>query len=117
MRISDWSSDVCSSDLHEEHAENIRLKRPAELLFRNILNVLVGMLFPGIVDQDVKSAKFTNRLLHRGLAKSGLAHVTCAGYGLRSEEHTSELQSLMRTSYAVFCLKTKHHSRSLQHQH
>src|SRR3546814_20434549 len=61
---------------HEEHAENIRLKRPAELLFRKILNVLVGMLFPGIVDQDVKSAKFTNRLLHRGLAKSGLAHVT-----------------------------------------
>src|SRR3546814_10962100 len=82
MRISDWSSDVCSSDLHEEHAENIRLKRPAELLFRNILNVLVGMLFPGIVDQDVKSAKFTNRLLHRGLATRGLANVTCYGYGL-----------------------------------
>src|SRR3546814_273815 len=53
---------------------------PYTTLFRS--NVLVGMLFPGIVDQDVKSAKFTNRLLHRGLAKSGLAHVTCDGYGL-----------------------------------
>src|SRR3546814_19147252 len=40
------------------------------------------MLFPGIVDQDVKSAKFTNRLLHRGLAESGLAHVTCDGDGI-----------------------------------
>src|SRR3546814_6934155 len=38
----------------------------------------------------------------------GLAASTCAQWWPRSEEHTSELQSLMRTSYAVFCLKKKH---------
>src|SRR3546814_4360474 len=43
---------------------------------------------------------------HRHLAASGV-HKGCWGQSSRSEEHTSELQSLMRISYAVFCLKKK----------
>src|SRR3546814_6605563 len=70
---------------HEEHAEDVGLEGAAELLFGDVGDVLVGMLFPGIVDQHVEPAPRPHR----------------------SEEHTSELQSLMRISYAVFCLKKK----------
>src|SRR3546814_10073160 len=65
MRISDWSSDVCSSDLEGPYAD----RRPQ------------GNVEP---------------VRHQELADD-----------VRSEEHTSELQSLMRISYAVFCLKKK----------
>src|SRR3546814_3907224 len=46
-----------------------------------------------------------------------LGAVTVRGPGARSEEHTSELQSLMRISYAVFCLKTKKHKTALSTPH
>src|SRR3546814_1854735 len=86
MRISDWSSDVCSSDLTPSDRRGAR-PRPA-------------LSVP-----------------HRRRAGAG-GHILCAirratrragarGTGARSEEHTSELQSLMRISYAVFCLKKK----------
>src|SRR3546814_3232284 len=119
MRISDWSSDVCSSDL-KAHAESI------------------GGLFVRVNVSDEASVE-------AGLAAAEAAHgvarilVNCAGLApaiktvgrdntphpmdvyrkvvevnligtftmIRSEEHTSELQSLMRISYAVFCLKKK----------
>src|SRR3546814_3964421 len=84
MRISDWSSDVCSSDLtiYERLAEE-------------------GLLQTLIVCRDSfedDSGAFTSPIL-RGVAQ------------VRSEEHTSELQSLMRISYAVFCLKKKKRSK------
>src|SRR3546814_10784413 len=108
MRISDWSSDVCSSDLlFEDHL------RP-------------GHRFVGAVRAShrlVRLAEEAERAvirwidLRRMLEQSGgLFHVArghaCAaveeiGLEQRSEEHTSELQSLMRISYAVFCLKKK----------
>src|SRR3546814_1048362 len=102
MRISDWSSDVCSSDL---------------------LPGMLGPLFPGrlVVGEGTEpllvaadgldevsvlilaaNHKVLNHQSHA--SQPGKASVTS-----RSEEHTSELQSLMRISYAVFCLKKKKH--------
>src|SRR3546814_5877789 len=98
MRISDWSSDVCSSDLHAEH-HLVGHRRGVVVLVGDAdhrvvmlagerrLVVLVGFQ-PEIRPED-----------SRGRLE--------AGVGGRSEEHTSELQSLMRISYAVFCLKKK----------
>src|SRR3546814_5749736 len=88
MRISDWSSDVCSSDLHMssglEHVEN------GDPVWQGDT---VAMLFG---DGAGDMAGFAE-------AKPAAAQPG----EVRSEEHTSELQSLMRISYAVFCLKKK----------
>src|SRR3546814_4888132 len=80
MRISDWSSDVCSSDLILlDHLANLRLPIfKATKKFFNEHGIIWQLMLPL---QPFK--------------------------GKRSEEHTSELQSLMRISYAVFCLKKK----------
>src|SRR3546814_9167494 len=113
MRISDWSSDVCSSDLLEaevttDHAERLTagLRRGCrgddQLVGGGILVGLGqrgaagghGILVPGTLARVVAGGQFEARM-HDELAIG------------RSEEHTSELQSLMRTSYAVFCLKKK----------
>src|SRR3546814_2024215 len=118
MRISDWSSDVCSSDL----GEAIGLARRA--LDDHAIAALVGddrrggaavarvdrggeavEAVVGRVDRDgVIGAADAQR--HRALADRRFAVGDDGRIG-RSEEHTSELQSLMRTSYAVFCLKKK----------
>src|SRR3546814_1454717 len=97
MRISDWSSDVCSSDLHIG-PDRLFPCRPEPL---------------GVLDGD--GTQLPDRLpsdhphRRRGHAGRGVDAEQLFGlgggrHGLRSEEHTSELQSLMRTSYAVFCL-------------
>src|SRR3546814_3891839 len=104
MRISDWSSDVCASDL---------LGQPCRVRFQvehgNIddpnRRELVGhaVKFREIVDHR------HHRIEHGDNAEAMAQHgreVHC-GFRRRSEEHTSELQSLMRISYAVFCLKKK----------
>src|SRR3546814_2796305 len=95
MRISDWSSDVCSSDLGAEdrtrdahhadrhHGEQLRRGQPGEIGPDDQRRF-------GLADKDVR----------------GGAEAFDLG-DARSEEHTSELQSLMRISYAVFCLKKK----------
>src|SRR3546814_4852288 len=92
MRISDWSSDVCSSDLVLEQEVDARLQAGdvPPVLFQTVDHKqdaanLVGDSF------HLTLVVFLPRLLHFA----------------RSEEHTSELQSLMRISYAVFCLKKK----------
>src|SRR3546814_8937714 len=105
MRISDWSSDVCSSDLQSVRAD-------------------VGR---AAADRDGpecgRSLRGRQHLSHRGEREPGAGAVPGTGRSRgdlsdlylwhfnrrragRSEEHTSELQSLMRISYAVFCLKT-----------
>src|SRR3546814_4136239 len=104
MRISDWSSDVCSSDL-----TRCRLQHP-----ENVLDV-PARGFSGIDHQDIAVKLFKDD--HRIVAGEGRGQVEQDGRGFasfaeclaheRSEEHTSELQSLMRISYAVFCLKKK----------
>src|SRR3546814_5816249 len=90
MRISDWSSDVCSSDL-----TRCLGKLPGR---GDVAAVLVRI---GIADHHFL-------IPARGGDRGDLGQREPVGHHLRrSEEHTSELQSLMRISYAVFCLKKK----------
>src|SRR3546814_1118875 len=93
MRISDWSSDVCSSDLEVifAHAVLDRLDRVIGNERGEIFSHLLG----------AQGQAFAADLIFAVLEKFGRGAIE------RSEEHTSELQSLMRNSYAVFCLKTK----------
>src|SRR3546814_7052724 len=88
MRISDWSSDVCSSDLPLHHRfAAVPLPVPG----RNLMSAICrDATFLGANPFAHYIRPMTNFRLHQ-----------------RSEEHTSELQSLMRISYAVFCLKKK----------
>src|SRR3546814_5905132 len=104
MRISDWSSDVCSSDLeYPGHGAIDRQPDGANTCpsegFRRQLRRPYRIAGAGAWTID---SKF---LAKRGYHASG-TRPNSAGWG-RSEEHTSELQSLMRISYAVFCLKKK----------
>src|SRR3546814_8465762 len=115
MRISDWSSDVCSSDLPQRLARH-RLQPVGESVSRLRARLRV-LLRPALarLSRPVARAGFRDQAVRqdqRGRAPAcgtGEARL-CAAHdraGHRSEEHTSELQSLMRISYAVFCLKKK----------
>src|SRR3546814_3252060 len=102
MRISDWSSDVCSSDL--QRIANRHLGHVLQDLARHGTDVGATVAANlGFIAHTTQSHayKLSIGCARNGLPQRGLAH---AG---RSEEHTSELQSLMRNSYAVFCLKKK----------
>src|SRR3546814_5087363 len=114
MRISDWSSDVCSSDLNSIAALLISVSAfaasPAlagSISFKPLIDT--RMRYEN-VDQDgilEKADALTIRAragFELGLSKDFSFLVEGEG---RSEEHTSELQSLMRISYAVFCFKKK----------
>src|SRR3546814_9753719 len=94
MRISDWSSDVCSSDLYA-------LARPGSIFLARRSTTRGSCLSGG------SFSMLTRRACSIPAAPSRAA----VGYWRRSEEHTSELQSLMRISYAVFCLKKKKHTQ------
>src|SRR3546814_2606440 len=106
MRISDWSSDVCSSDLLRRDAFRWWVDRQhREVCFgRNGLHVQSHdrprerRLF------ELDGAKGLAGRRYGLRARSPDRGYTATG---RSEEHTSELQSLMRSSYAVFCLTQK----------
>src|SRR3546814_5536791 len=102
MRISDWSSDVCSSDFGLYGLAWRHQWRPCVLDILDQAVLVIGVLGAG----RVLDAAFLDHAEQRrdflGTAAEADAHD-------RSEEHTSELQSLMRISYAVFCLKKKKH--------
>src|SRR3546814_8507370 len=111
IRISDWSSDVCSSDLAAQHAQGVVEHQhvgPQVPLGGGTLQTFACAVAEPLVTGDLRAAlpgleeglrcSVEVRLFQRHL----IEHV----FG-RSEEHTSELQSLMRISYAVFCLKKK----------
>src|SRR3546814_6164072 len=91
MRISDWSSDVCSSDLSGQPIYE------EEMLDYEPLPLIV-IVVDELADLMTTAGKEVEFLIQRLAQKARAA---------RSEEHTSELQSLMRISYAVFCLKKK----------
>src|SRR3546814_1887507 len=107
MRISDWSSDVCSSDLatgprvdiDDNHLVAVHEFQRIDHPLRNeagtaeIGHVAIGRMRAHLGDQPTQRD-------HLSLC--------------RSEEHTSELQSLMRISYAVFCLKKKKKKKNNQ---
>src|SRR3546814_3649894 len=123
MRISDWSSDVCSSDLCDGRGCRGPL-RPGR--GRQICDAGYQDAQPGAAPeghrahtvgrrraQHVKGDLWTShvdRPCRRGrhrVRRGGAGVQACRTLWHRSEEHTSELQSLMRISYAVFCLKKK----------
>src|SRR3546814_6486031 len=123
MRISDWSSDVCSSDLaQDEHGEDAFSAGIGAEAIRVLLENLdleqerVDLMEDlATTKSELKPKKIIKRLkVVESFIESGnrpewmiLEVVPVIPPELRSEEHTSELQSLMRISYAVFCLKKK----------
>src|SRR3546814_4411456 len=111
MRISDWSSDVCSSDLLERETEHERTDQRVfqALEFRAFNGARRQRVLDHMQIDTVVTGLRTQRIeLHcRQPAIFGSNCRQRALGDLRSEEHTSELQSLMRISYAVFCLKKK----------
>src|SRR3546814_2251463 len=118
MRISDWSSDVCSSDLYDPKSGRTRT---------DSADVLIAFIAAeGLsVDWILETHLHADHLTAAPYLKAKLGGRTAIGARIdivqgvfkkifnaeaRSEEHTSELQSLMRISYAVFCLKHKHNN-------
>src|SRR3546814_3393430 len=109
MRISDWSSDVCSSDLEEVQ----RPLDPKPLLVPEAAHGRARRQPQRHFGQQLAQVIGTARPLHRAPAPvpdratahadAGAARYRPDDPRERSEEHTSELQSLMRISYAVVC--------------
>src|SRR3546814_7914711 len=113
MRISDWSSDVCSSDLGRgadctDHCRQSRFHRvsqagPAPLrggvLALTAFALALGT-FMQVLDSTIANVSLPTIAGNLGVSAD-------SGNWIRSEEHTYELQSLMRISYAVFCLNKK----------
>src|SRR3546814_3540781 len=112
MRISDWSSDLCSSDLLvDEAASRLRMQvdsKPEEIdeLDRRIIQLKIER--EALKKESDPASRDRLDTLEGELAELEQSSATLtARWQSRSEEHTSELQSLMRISYAVFCLKKK----------
>src|SRR3546814_8703534 len=136
MRISDWSSDVCSSDLgavrHGVVERSDRRGKGIDHLVLGAARMIAreDRLHEGVVDRPPLRGREFRQLLaallqrraalagpHEGVERQALHPLRMAlgaergaqragGDAVRSEEHTSELKSLMRISYADFCLKT-----------
>src|SRR3546814_6548516 len=105
MRISDWSSDVCSSDLSPvEHGR----AHPDQHAIADRAAVQDRVMADRAIHPQ-RQRKAGVRMEHRPFLDIGAVADDDRGIVRpdRSEEHTSELQSLMRISYAVFCLKKK----------
>src|SRR3546814_6307093 len=135
MRISDWSSDVCSSDLAAicpparpptviTITDTIwnRACAQARISTWRCMGFLsmsfFALLFYSSTRDGAQALGHGVDLCLRGAAPQAEAHCAHAdllGHAHRSEEHTSELQSIMRISYAVFCLKKKKHRPTIQH--
>src|SRR3546814_1380464 len=127
MRISDWSSDVCSSDLFtlSDPYVTANVTIADMLSHRSGLRTSAGDLLedlgydratilPRLARQPLEAFRTSYNYSNFGYTVGAIAAAAAAGSDwedlaattlFRSEEHTSELQSLMRTSYAVFCLK------------
>src|SRR3546814_10222473 len=93
MRISDWSSDVCSSDLGIFQPDRLALGFGKEQ--SGVFGEKIREPGPVLCIDITEIARLQCLYFQYG----------CYIFRIRSEEHTSELQSLMRRSYAVFCLK------------
>src|SRR3546814_5897834 len=115
MRISDWSSDVCSSDLSDDAWRSPRRGRAA-LASRHRQEGTARTAHIGCRRRAARRSGAggkgrTPAPHHRPRGRTaGRSVRTAQLLADRSEEHTSELQSLMRISYAVFCLKKKNNT-------
>src|SRR3546814_2903879 len=109
MRISDWSSDVCSSDLYGRLGSDSARKFSRKLHNQPGIWPRHGTAWSGKHRQHIFDHRFSFNTPAFVRAIQGGWNITSnrPGKAWRSEEHTSELQSLMRISYAVFCLKKK----------
>src|SRR3546814_10569184 len=137
MRISDWSSDVCSSDLaiaqqYPVDRDSIGF-RPAFARFPDELGIeaerphleILGIDLPDQVEIDKTVVHRRHQRIRPrrhifgefviASRRIDNKEVKPGSQCVRSEEHTSELQSLMRISYAVFCLKKKTYTHRHQH--
>src|SRR3546814_9351586 len=111
MRISDWSSDVCPSDLKDPGGARVRIQG----LFTVVANdpaKAMDELAPYYLHVNNTYGEWLNEdRAATGIGNDGLLKPmtldALKASGIRSEEHTSELQPLMRISYAVCCLKNK----------
>src|SRR3546814_8998245 len=127
MRISDWSSDVCSSDLPMNFVDPTGLGTalppapcgPADICVNGHRPVDpdLGPTLPFVFDWDIPSGLGAPNFADPPAGADGAPASPqkeddneTDGWQCRSEEHTSELQSLMRISYAVFCLKNKNNT-------
>src|SRR3546814_10004045 len=118
MRISDWSSDVCSSDLRGPRGAAAwegegECRWPDQTPASPRAHAVPGPRVAPACDGGGKAAmaRAAGSLSDSEISPPGAARALLRGLLLRSEEHTSELQSLMRISYAVFCLKKKNVQR------
>src|SRR3546814_3669369 len=118
MRISDWSSDVCSSDLaiigllatggSTNHAIHLpAIARAAGISVDWTDFAELSAMVPLLARVYPNGSGDVNHFHAAGGMAWVISQLLDAGLLHRSEEHTSELQSLMRISYAVFCLKQK----------
>src|SRR3546814_10626441 len=115
MRISDWSSDVCSSDLNTLWVKVLEVNPVAashpdiERRPRRLRASPTRHRLPQASDAGPSADIRPTPVWRPGGMPRAFPHVrhTVRWLRARSEEHTSELQSLMRISYAVFCLKKK----------
>src|SRR3546814_2685413 len=103
MRISDWSSDVCSSDLRGSNAPGLPTKAISYLATLRRAHRSASSARPRFACSENSRFRTAAPIYSPRTAGSR----TLSRLMERSEEHTSELQSLMRISYAVFCLKKK----------
>src|SRR3546814_5941776 len=114
MRISDWSSDVCSSDLgrgqeavQAAHIRHLAHLHPHAVDVEGCVKQMQKARVVAILDVFQVQLPVGLGILPRAAEIDHRLVKDAVNPGARSEEHTSELQSLMRTSYAVFCLKKK----------
>src|SRR3546814_5311636 len=124
MRISDWSSDVCSSDLWPDeirflcstpitHATGCMLipilSRGGTVVLQQGFNV--DTFLDAVERYSITTTFLVPTMIYALTARQKTRRVNVSS---RSEEHTSELQSLMRISYAVFCLKKKNINKMIE---
>src|SRR3546814_5749932 len=124
MRISDWSSDVCSSDLtcagdlmntQKGKAAPLWTPTPQRCADSNLAHYMAWLAQRGLCFADYAALqRWSTTELEAFWASVWEYFDVCSRTPYqRSEEHTSELQSLMRISYAVFCLKKKKKQKNI----